>query len=445
MFTSKIYQKSPIFAQNFILSVRALLRKLLREGRAYMNFYAKIKGNENDQLRLDGYVNERLSVVFDNALQAVPFYKHRVNANSKGIERFPFISKLDVKQFGNDFIYPDFKGVTVDGATSGTTGTPLQIKQSMDSVIREQGFVSRHLDWAGYRAGDKRAWIRGDMIVPLSQKTGPFWRYSWFENMILLSSFHMAPTNLQSYIDAMVSYGVNIIQAYPSSIVTLAKHLEINNEFYPSKLKSIVTSSESLNSEDRKLVEERFRCKVFDWYGLFERVAAIGNCEHGRYHIISDYAHVELLPAGDERYEIVGTNFNNLLQPLIRYRTGDHVYLSTETACPCGRVFPIIERIEGRVGDFLIGEDGQRVHILNHIPKGVKGLLATQFVQDELKAIEVKAVVDSRFFDKQQEQVLIANTKARLGQSMEVFVTIVDKIPKTKNGKTRQAICAIKD
>lgn len=206
-------------------------------------------------------------------------------------------------------------------------------------------------------------------------------------------------------------------------------------------MKSIVTSSESLSQEDKKLVEERFGCVVFDWYGLFERVAAIGSCEHGRYHILSDYSHVELVDAGDGRHEIIGTNFNNDLQPLIRYRTGDHVYLSDEKSCPCGRILPIIDRIEGRIGDYLLGEDGQKIHILNHIPKGVTGLIATQFIQDDPKRIEVQAVVDSRLFDKQQEHILIENTKERLGKSMDVFVTIVDQIQKTKNGKTRQAIC----
>ena len=90
-------------------------------------------------------------------------------------------------------------------------------------------------------------------------------------------------------------------------------------------------------------------------------------------------------------------------------------------------------------------EDGQKVHILNHIPKGVTGLIATQFIQNEPKQIEVQAVVNRDLFDDQQEHILIENTKERLGQSMDVFVTIVDQIQKTKNGKTRQAICRVKD
>ncbi|RYU46111.1 phenylacetate--CoA ligase family protein [Aliivibrio finisterrensis] len=443
MFTSFVYQKSPVPIQNGLLSCRSLIRKILREGKNQSTLLSDIQKNEFDASAMGSFVDTQLTHTLTQATKHVPFYKHAMVSPTHKLADFPIINKSDIREKGDDFLADNHRGVIVSGATSGTTGTPLVIKQNMTSVVREQAFVARHLDWAGFKSGDKRAWIRGDMIVPLSQKKGPFWRYSWFENMIMLSSFHMSPNNLQHYIDAMADYGVEIIQAYPSSVVTLAKHLDIHDQYYSGKLKSIVTSSESLSQEDKQLIEKRFGCVVFDWYGLFERVAAIGSCEHGRYHILSDYSHVELIDVGDGRHEIIGTNFNNSLQPLIRYRTGDHVYLSNETACPCGRTFPLIDRIEGRIGDYLLGEDGQKVHILNHIPKGVTGLIATQFIQNEPKQIEVQAVVNKDLFDEQQEHILIENTKERLGQSMDVFVTTVDQIQKTKNGKTRQAICSI--
>lgn len=450
MFTNRAYINSPIFIQNITISLRSVVRKVLREGSQQSKLLNEIKANDYDLSASEKFNHERLQRILTSASDNVSFYKYVNSSSSVNLSDFPFITKDDIRQDPELFDNLAVKGMVIKGATSGTTGTPLVIKQNLESVIREQAFVARHLEWAGLQPGDKRAWIRGDMIVPFEQKKGPFWRYSWFENMIMLSSFHMSPNHLQGYINAMVDYGVQVIQAYPSSIVTLAKFLEVNDRYYPSDLKSIVTSSESLSQDDKLLVEKRFKCTVFDWYGLFERVAAIGSCEHGRYHILTDYAHVELLPAGEtddgkKRAEIVGTNFNNELYPLIRYRTGDHVYLTEEQQCPCGRIFPIIDRIEGRIGDYLLGEDGQKIHILNHIPKGVNGLIATQFIQNKANTIEVQVVVDIVLFDAEQKQILIDNTKARLGQKMEVFVKIVDTIQKTKNGKTRQAICTVKE
>ncbi|EJK2097269.1 exopolysaccharide biosynthesis protein VpsH [Vibrio cholerae] len=442
MFTSSLYVRAPIWLQNIMLSVRALSRKLVRENGEMRAVLKEIQANEYSKTQLAKYQQQQLQRVLENACQNVLFYGRLGLANSP-IQAFPYLDKTVLRSEHEQFISQMKPSVVVKGATSGTTGTPLTILQDMRSVIREQAFIARQLSWAGYRQGDKRAWIRGDMVVPLSQKQGPFWRYSWFEQMIVLSSFHLTPQAMPNYLQAMVDFGVDIIQAYPSSIAALARYLEANQTYYPAKLKSIITSSESLSEEDRQVIETRFKCKIFDWYGLFERVAAIGECEHHRYHLLTDYSQVELLDAGQDRYELVGTNFNNHYFPLIRYKTGDHVHLSENEACPCGRVFPVIKRIEGRVGDYLVGEDGQKIHILNHIPKGVNGLLATQFLQKDVNKITVLVVVESRVFDMTQEEILIKNTKDRIGKNICVEIVKVDSIPKTKNGKTRQAICLI--
>ncbi|EGR0413172.1 phenylacetate--CoA ligase family protein [Vibrio cholerae] len=444
MFTSSLYVKAPIWLQNVMLSVRALSRKMVRENGEMRAVLKEIQANEFSRTHLGDYQQDKLQNTLANARNHVPFYQNLDLPNLE-LEDFPYIDKAVLRHDHEQFISQNKPSVVVKGATSGTTGTPLTILQDMNSVIREQAFVERQLAWAGYRKGDKRAWIRGDMVVPLSQKQGPFWRYSWFEQMIVLSSFHLTPQTMSSYLQAMVDFGVEVIQAYPSSIATLARYLEANQSYYPAKLKSIMTSSESLSAEDRQVIETRFGCKVFDWYGLFERVAAIGQCEHGRYHLLSDYSHVELLAAGDGRYELVGTNFNNQYFPLIRYKTGDHVHLSENEACPCGRAFPVIERIEGRTGDYLVGEDGQKVHILNHIPKGIAGIMACQFVQSERGQIVVKVVADAEQFNQEQQKQLISNTQARLGSSLNVTIEIVPALERTANGKIRQAICTIKD
>lgn len=439
MYTSLIYKKSPIFIQNLMVSFRDLVRAVIRSEKRIADLKSQLRENE--------YSHDALKVFCDTQLEAALLRANGAAAygNHQQLDQFAFIDKQDIKAspgaFLNTTISPKF---TVKGSTSGTTGTPLSIPQDLNSVLREQAFVSRHLEWAGYQKGDKRAWIRGDVVVPLSQKDGPYWRYSFFENMILMSSFHLTADAIPDYLAAMEDYGVDIIQAYPSSIATLAKFLDSKDWYYRGKLKSIVTSSESLSQEDREVIEKRFQCKVFDWYGLFERVAAIGNCEYGNYHLITDYSHVEFIDSGDGKHEIVGTNYNNALYPLIRYRTGDNIVLTAEQNCSCGRTYPVIDRIEGRVGDFLLGEDGQRIHILNHIPKGVDGLISCQFIQEKTDTIKILVVVDDSFTVK-QEQILISNTKERVGQSISVLVERVQILPRTKNGKVRQAICSVED
>ena len=443
MYNSTIYKSSPVWAQNFFCTLYGGVKQFIRDGTFSRNLELKLLELERDKKACQAYSTKRLQDSLKNAIRNIPFYEGK----KARLDNFSIIDKSNVKEQHSDFLNINYSGVKIKGATSGTSGAPLIIWQSKESVMIERAFANRQRHWAGYRKGDKRAWIRGDMIVPLNQKKAPFWRYSYFENMIMLSSFHMSQQHLSSYIKAMADFDAQIIQAYPSSIVTLAKYLDTNDLYYPGVLKSIVTSSESLAKEDKILVEKRFKCTVFDWYGLFERVAAIGSCEHGSYHILTDYSRVELIPAGKseegkERAEIIGTNYNNSLYPLIRYKTGDHVILSDKTACACGRVFPIVESIEGRVGDYLVAEDGQKVHILNHIPKGVNGLLGTQFIQKEFMKVEALIICNLDFTEAERLK-LIKNIKERLGQSMVITITVVDELNRTKNGKVRQAICKL--
>ena len=442
MFESKVYQSSPVLIQSLLISIRALVRKLIREGGKTDTLIEELYRNEKNHKILTDFSDFQLKKTLENAVHNTVYY----TKNRPFISDFNFISKTNLQIEKQSFVNSTYRGYVVAGSTSGTTGSPLSIPQNFESVLREQAFVTRHLRWAGFKKGDRRAWIRGDLIVPVAKNESPFWRYSYFENMILLSSFHMRSTVIPQYIEAMVDYKVDIIQALPSSIVTLAKYLESKDEYYPSSLKSIITSSETLSKADKELVEKRFNCSVFDWYGLFERVAAIASCEYGRYHILTDYSYVELLPTfekdGKQHAEIIGTNFNNSLYPLIRYKTGDHVTLSHEKECPCGRVYPIIDSIDGRNVEFLLASDGTRVFSLSRCSKNVKGLLGCQYVQSNKGSLSIM-VIPTPLFTNKEEKKLIRNVKNVLGDSLSVDIVVTDNLIRSKSGKVRQAICTI--
>ncbi|WP_418157342.1 hypothetical protein [Pseudoalteromonas sp. RW-H-Ap-1] len=60
-------------------------------------------------------------------------------------------------------------------------------------------------------------------------------------------------------------------------------------------------------------------------------------------------------------------------------------------------------------------------------------------------AVHIFVMVDTAVFNENERNILVENTKERLGQSIAVTVEVVDSIQRTKNGKMRQAICKIKD
>ena len=427
---------------------------MMREGRAFEAVAERI--NESQwwtEQELRDFQLRKLRKIVESAARDVPYYRHRyrpLGLNFDEMEipqvvaKLPLIGKSDVREGGKSLLSEKRRGPLFSGSTSGTTGAPLSLYQDLAAVNRENAFITRQLAWAGLRRGDRRAWMRGDMIVPATQEKPPYWRMNWAENMLMLSSYHLSESAARAYVDSLCGFDPVVIQAYPSSIGFLATWmLSAGLRYGGHSLRGIVTSSETLSDARRREIESAFGCRVFDWYGQFERVAAIGTCEQGRHHLLSDYSYVEMLPADDGLFELVGTGFNNASMPLIRYRCGDFVRPAPATVrCPCGRSFPVIEQILGRVDDSIKLPDGRSVGRLDHLFKGVEGILEAQIRQDRLDAMAMLIVPSPTFNDRTRE-TLQSNVRYRLGDRIGLEIRLVDSIPRTRNGKFKGVVCNV--
>lgn len=454
MFASSIYRYSPIWAQEALVSLRAWSRAHLREGRMFESLRVEAEASQwSDREAMARYRVAMLFRVVEHAAAHCAFYKQRFDAagfrprdvrEESDLARLQLLDKSTVQEAGRSVLSKVARRPLFEGGTSGTTGAPLRLFQDLHAINRENAFLSRQLAWAGLTPKARRAWIRGDMVAPMSQIKPPFWRHNRAENMLMLSSYHLSEPNALPFLEALSAFDPAVIQAYPSSIGFLANWLEAAGRWYGgSALNGIVTSSESLPEGQRAVIERRFGCRVFDWYGQFERVAAIGTCEEGSYHALSDYSLIEFLPVDGGLHEVVGTGFNNLAMPLIRYRTGDFVELAEAgESCRCGRSFPIVHRIYGRTDDVVKLRDGRHIGRLDHIFKGADGVIEAQIRQDTIDRIDI-LVVPGAGYGVKVEHVLMKNARERLGNSISIAISAVGNIPRTKNGKFRGVICNV--
>jgi phenylacetate-CoA ligase len=449
LYSNAAYKSAPAYMQSALISLSACGRRLLREGRRFKKLEAEACATELLSLdELDAWQRQRLAQLITHATERVPFYKGRV-PGSRPIRDplmmlqsfFPIISKETVRQDPAAFLDDRRSRVLFWGSTSGTTGSPLSLVQDLYAINRENAFAARQLRWAGFAQGEKRVWFRGDLVVPSTTSDPPFWRWNWTERTLMCSSYHLSFDTAAAYLEVIERFDPVLIQAYPSSIAFLARWLLDRGGTYQGKaLKGIVTSSEMLDAETKLTLEKVFGCRVFDWYGQFERVAAIGTCEEGRRHLLGDYSFVELVPVGDGYAEIVGTGFNNWVMPLIRYRTGDLVRLmDDDTPCPCGRAFPVVGNILGRADDVIVTPDGRRVGRLDHIFKGAGAVLEAQIRQDSLDELLI-LVVPAAHFKSTDADLLVRNARERLGLGIQIRVQTVQAIPRTRNGKLRGVI-----
>ena len=418
-------------------------KRVYRHGlrhRAHGNLLDRSQYHTAAQLRADQ--DEALRRMVRHCTTHVPYYIDmfkRLGLRADDIQtqadlqKLPLLDSKLVRENFDALISPKHRNMFCHtGTSSGTTGLPSRFLRDFNAINFEHAVIWRQWRNAG-DDGKRRISLRGDIIVPSAQKEPPFWRFNRADNELQMSSYHLSPGNAAHYIEKILTFQPRILYCGPSMGHVLAKLFRLNNVDY--RFDAVLTSSESLAPPVRDFIEEAFHTKVYDWYGQAERVAAIGQCPHGTYHVQEDYSIVEFLPAANGTAEIVGTQINNLVMPLLRYRTSDFVELSSDPKpCACGRHFRSVERIIGRYYGYLITPEGYQIAITAHIPVGVDNMIEAQFHQERQGEVIVKVVTNGRFGAEDADK-LIASVKRHTSPDMRVLLEEVPHIPRSASGK----------
>ncbi|MGZ3181510.1 MAG: phenylacetate--CoA ligase family protein [Telluria sp.] len=409
-------------------SWRSLTRELLRNIWARTLVYPRLAANERSPEKLAAYIGRRtvklkLGVTTDGL--SLPVISPAADLTSKGDLRHAPMRYTRRRMPGSL--------LRVRTRTSGTSGSPLTFEQNLGCIIREEAFLYRQLRWIGFEQGQRRAWIRGDLVCDPFPRDGIYWCKDYVGKMLMMSSYHMTSSTIPRYLDALEDYGPVVIHAYPSSIAALALWMKANQRSYRGRaLLGIVTSSETIDAATRATVEQAFGTRVYDWYGLAERVAAIGTCEHGNYHVLTDYSHVELM-AIDGELEIVGTSLNNRATAFSRYRTGDTVEAAAGS-CPCGRVFPLVQSITGRRRNAIRLPDGRQVSLFDHIFRHADNVIESQVVYRGGGEFVLKVVPAAGSLQQEDKDDLMRRF-LRCVPGVQVTVEVVEMIARGPNGK----------
>ena len=292
--------------------------------------------------------------------------------------------------------------------------------------------IWRQRQWFGVDPGDRIAVLRGDLVAPTAQTQPPYWRQDRAARELVMSSYHLAPQHVAAYHQALCRFAPAALYAYPSSAAELARLLA-ERQLTPPPMRAIFTASETLRPEDAELITQVFGAPVVDRYGNAERTLAGGHCERGGYHIWTDCTLLEFIDAGDGLSELVGTPLTGRAMPLLRYRSGDHVVVESPP-CPCGRPFPVVGRVIGRLDPPLLTPDGRRIGRLDHIWKGVAHVACSQIVQEADLTVRLLVVTESGFGDEDRG-VIMGHARERLGPDLNILIEEVDRLPRTPAGK----------
>lgn len=457
-FSTSLYNTSPIFLQNALVSLYGYSWKKRRYGGIFEEQLRGFKDRESysfDQWL--NYQNEALGKLLKHAAATVPFYRESFkqagiselsSITTETLSRIPFLEKDDLRKFGQSILLSS--EIEKGGkffASSGSTGTPTQILFSHAMHQRwSAGFEARIRHWAGIDRFSGRGMIGGRRVVPDGYSTPPFYRYNYFEKQVYFSAYHISKRNALDYLEGIQKHKVEYMTGYAMSNYFLARFFQ-ELEIEAPTLRAVITSSEKLTPQMRTVFSQVYHCKTYDsWSGL-EACGLVSECEHGSLHLSPDLGIVEIL---DERGtpvlpgeagEVVCTGLINFDQPLIRYRIGDVMRLG-KGDCSCGRNMPVIEEIVGRMEDTVIGPDGREMVRFHGIFIDLPNLVEGQIIQHTINSFEIKVVTNGHWTAAEKNTIEKRMT-SQLGE-IELLVNEVTSIPRNQNGKFQAVISKVK-
>jgi phenylacetate-CoA ligase len=144
--------------------------------------------------------------------------------------------------------------------------------------------------------------------------------------------------------------------------------------------------------------------------------------------------------------EIVITLLTNFAMPLIRYRIGDTGVWS-EQSCTCGRHWPLIKKVTGRVDDTFISEEGARIDggyftQLLYFRAWIQKFQVVQEDYDHIRFFIVPYKEENKPYQKYTDELTEIKQKVNvvMGNSCKVEFEFVNEIKKTSSGKYRYII-----
>ncbi len=403
--------------------------------------------------QFETYQLAQLQALVRHAYENVPYYrrvfdaqklKPRDIATLEDLRKIPLLTKEDIRANAEELLARNVDAARLKrDTTEGSTGEPLGVyHEHPTSQLREWAFYYRQWGWGGYRFGDRYVTLARHTI-PLSDLDGTpaIWDYRTDFNELTLATAEMHDNNIRKFTNLIRKFRPRFMYIYPSSAEILARYLQ-RHQIDDIKLDAVFSDSETLYPRTRDLIESQLGCRIFDHYGLTERVVDAVQCgQHEGYHINMEYGIQELVDEDGQPINepgvlgtVVGTGFGSHAMPLLRYITSD---LASYAAgpCACGRDTTLIAGFQGRVGDYLVSKTGRLVPVLlmvdGHTPvwPKIREIRMRQEREGELTAM----VVAVPAFDEQEVVSELQEELYRIlgREQFDVRIKLVDRIPRT--------------
>jgi len=407
--------------------------------------------------------SKRLQALFRHAWRHVPYYRDWMAAAgaepgdlrcAADLRRLPLIDKLaltvEPERFAADG-YERRDGLTL--LSSGTSGRRCSFRYDAPALFealsagRRQRLALRH--FVGREAGYREAVFNREGSV------GQQLRRFWEDRMItprridLVRRPFSASARFEDLLAGVNEFHPQVVRGYGTHLGAFFRWVWETGQRI-DKPRAITYGADTMPKADRQIIERELGIPVLSSYQAVEALRIGFQCEaRSGFHISVDQVAVRVIdPEGrdvapGQRGELVITNLTNYAMPVIHYRLGDLVTLGTGP-CPCGRTFPLISDIDGRLDDLIARPGGTWIHALAVLAglQAVPGVRQVQVIQEDLEDFRLR-VVWARASG--QDPVRLRSCMAAvLGDSAHVRVEPVEVLEQEPSGKVKTVICKVR-
>jgi phenylacetate-CoA ligase len=396
---------------------------------------------------------KRLNGLLQHAQDTCPFYRDRIAEaglllplrDLSELASLPILRKSDLQQHGSDLVSAAASPQSyIKNQTGGSTGSPVQFLVDKERLDSRMASTYRHDSWAGYEPGTWCAYLWGAAHDHMFTSKG---MWNWLRKNLLyrrieLNTSGVTEADWELFVAEIRRRRPSVMLAYAQAAVLFAQYVS-SRRITDIRFRSIITTSEILFDDQRKLLESTFKCNVFNRYGSREVSVLASECEaHNGLHVNADSLLIEIVP--DDAVpapfgKIIVTDLLNRSMPLIRYEIGDIAAWSTLASCSCGRGLPLLAEVRGRITDFLITPEGKYISgvaLLTWVFASVADIKQAQFIQNEPDHVRL-LIVPQPTFNEDAKQRLLKTLQDYLGVSLRVTIEIADALTIERSGKYR--------
>lgn len=390
---------------------------------------------------------DKLNDLLAHAVTRVPYYRRLVHEGKMptrvekltDLGQMPVLTKEIIHNEGENLLAEDYpKQQLRKLATGGSTGQPVHFYSDEDALLCKNAAESWSATMAGLRRGSSMAmlWGAGEFEPSSSQRLRERLELL-ITNRMFIDCFKMTEADLERAHQRLSRFRPEGLLGYTSALVKLASFLQEKGirPNYPGK--AVISAAETLDEVSRDILRNIFNAPVFNRYGSREMGLIAVECErHQGLHIDCENVLVELADGPEETplRRILVTKLTQFSMPFIRYDIGD-LAEGPISSCDCGRGYPVLKRVVGRVTEIIRMPDGACLpgELFPHLLKDC-GIAEYQVTQAEDYSVEVLLVRGSGQ-TAQQEALMRRGIAQYLGGKVEVTYRYVDRIERSATGK----------